>query len=266
MARVTGWWLRVPGGSTVGPVPEELVLRGIRAGRIPREAQARQHDAEPWRALLNIAAFDPAFDIADADTDVSPRSDFPDTGDEENQATEIMAGLPPSAVFNPVPSPIAPLSACDEDDAPTRIPGQTRPNAASELSAPAIWPRALQGATASLQRAAASQRAHVEEAPVTPSASAAAAEGAPPLMDATDDSNDVRVILETATATPLALERPDHAEPRVLRAIAAPRDLADELTSPARRRLEEQRSRRWLAVIAVLTLIVLGLVVSLARR
>jgi hypothetical protein len=266
MARVTGWWIRVPGGSTVGPVPEELVLRGIRAGRIPREAQARQHDAEPWRALLNIAAFDSAFDIADADTDVSRRADFADAGDEENQATEIMAGLPPSAVYNPVPSTIALLSASDEDDAPTRIPGQTRPNTASELSAPAIWPRALQGATASLARAAASQRALADEAPVPPSAPAATEQGAPPLMDATDDSNDVRVIVETATATPLALERTELAEPRVLRAIAAPRDLADELTSPARRRLEEQRSRRWLAVIAVLTLVVLGLLVTLARR
>jgi hypothetical protein len=55
----TALWVVSNGEVTIGPVRTELLLRGIRHGRVPADCQVRAHDSDEWRpldALREVAA------------------------------------------------------------------------------------------------------------------------------------------------------------------------------------------------------------------
>jgi hypothetical protein len=55
----TALWIVSNGEVTIGPVRTELLLRGIRHGRVPLDCQVRAHDSDEWRpldALREVAA------------------------------------------------------------------------------------------------------------------------------------------------------------------------------------------------------------------
>jgi hypothetical protein len=47
------WYVRC-GPTTVGPVSMRLLLQGIKAGKIPRDSQARRADEPSWRTLMDV--------------------------------------------------------------------------------------------------------------------------------------------------------------------------------------------------------------------
>jgi len=70
------WFVR-RGTTVVGPVSMRLLLRGIKAGKIPRDSQARRADERGWRDLMDVV-------VAFASALLEPELDEPlDLTDEE---------------------------------------------------------------------------------------------------------------------------------------------------------------------------------------
>ncbi len=47
-------WLIRRGTTVVGPVSMRLLLRGVQAGKIPRDSEARRVDESSWRNLIDV--------------------------------------------------------------------------------------------------------------------------------------------------------------------------------------------------------------------
>jgi hypothetical protein len=47
------WFIR-RGSTVVGPVSMRLLLRGVQAGKIPRDSEARRADESSWRNLIDV--------------------------------------------------------------------------------------------------------------------------------------------------------------------------------------------------------------------
>jgi len=61
------WWVTVPGGQPLGPVSTESLLRGISAGKVPREALVCRVGDEEWSPLSGIQRFADAFAVRSLD-------------------------------------------------------------------------------------------------------------------------------------------------------------------------------------------------------
>ncbi|HVU02353.1 MAG TPA: GYF domain-containing protein [Polyangiaceae bacterium] len=51
------WWVTVPGGHPLGPVPTGRLLRAIAAGKVPNYAYACRVGDEEWTPLTSIPRF-----------------------------------------------------------------------------------------------------------------------------------------------------------------------------------------------------------------
>lgn len=51
------WWVRVEEGEPLGPLAEEKILRGLVAGKVPREAQVQREGSQEWLAISTTAPF-----------------------------------------------------------------------------------------------------------------------------------------------------------------------------------------------------------------
>src|SRR5262245_54996294 len=55
------WWLMGRDRKALGPVTTELVVEGIRAGKVPSDALACEVGATAWRSIRDVGRFAPAF-------------------------------------------------------------------------------------------------------------------------------------------------------------------------------------------------------------
>jgi hypothetical protein len=55
------WWLMGIDQVAVGPVTTELVVEGIRAGKVPAHTLACEVGATSWRTIRDVGRFAPAF-------------------------------------------------------------------------------------------------------------------------------------------------------------------------------------------------------------
>ena len=55
------WWLMGKDRVALGPVTTELILQGIRAGKVPSDALACEVGATTWRCIRDVGRFAPAF-------------------------------------------------------------------------------------------------------------------------------------------------------------------------------------------------------------
>ncbi|MCC6526476.1 MAG: hypothetical protein IT373_27760 [Polyangiaceae bacterium] len=57
MGELSLWWVRHEGGEPIGPVEEELLVRGILAGKVPRGAHVCRIASNAWRPLGEVEPF-----------------------------------------------------------------------------------------------------------------------------------------------------------------------------------------------------------------
>jgi hypothetical protein len=50
------WYVRVDGSETVGPVSADQIARGIRVGRVPKDALISRFDQQEWAQVLDSSA------------------------------------------------------------------------------------------------------------------------------------------------------------------------------------------------------------------
>src|SRR4051794_21985282 len=55
------WWLMGRDRVPLGPVTTELVMQGIRAGKVPAETLACEVGGTAWRSIRSVGRFAPSF-------------------------------------------------------------------------------------------------------------------------------------------------------------------------------------------------------------
>src|ERR1043165_2682731 len=87
------WWLMGKDRGALGPVTTELVLEGIRAGKVPSDALACEVGATAWRSIRDVGRFAPAFAKLriDGPTIVDPAELLTDTEDLPTLANVSLA-------------------------------------------------------------------------------------------------------------------------------------------------------------------------------
>ena len=134
---MTDWKVRIPGRHAIGPVSTELLVRGIRGGRVPLDAEICELGGGAWQPLSSVDEFFEAMGLDDAETRLheapmrpharadeeddeddavtrvveSPGQEQLDEDDEEDLATRLIAAPPlPEAAADG-----------DDDEAETRL-------------------------------------------------------------------------------------------------------------------------------------------------
>lgn len=100
------WWVAKGGGTPVGPVSTELLLRGIGAGKVPKDALVCEVGGSSWRSIGETAPFslaikeprarrrlDSGDDLTLADPP-APDEDLSRFDDSPEQTTQTTVELP----------------------------------------------------------------------------------------------------------------------------------------------------------------------------
>jgi hypothetical protein len=88
---MTDWKVRIPGRQAVGPVSTELLIRDIRAGRIPPDIEVVEVGSDAWTPLASVDEFYDALGLGDLRTAVwEPLrcSSSPPPGHEEDDQAQ----------------------------------------------------------------------------------------------------------------------------------------------------------------------------------
>src|SRR5512141_865665 len=81
---MTDWKVRIPGRHAIGPVSTELLVRGIRAGRVPLDAEICEVGADAWQPLSSVDEFFEAMGLDDAETRLHQAPVRPGAPPDEN--------------------------------------------------------------------------------------------------------------------------------------------------------------------------------------
>lgn len=121
------WWVRQGSQEPLGPMPAELLIRGIRAGKVPIESEVCPVGGREWLPLEAIEEFQDAFPADSVRTHVIESPWFL----EQSPASQ------PSARSHPIPPPPPPAPAGSQayqddvdDQANTRVARPSRDVAA----------------------------------------------------------------------------------------------------------------------------------------
>jgi hypothetical protein len=141
---MTDWKVRIPGRHAIGPVSTELLVRGIKAGRVPLDAEVCEVDGTAWQPLGGVDEFFEAMGLDDAETrlvDALTLTAQDETGhDEDDAATRVVESLradqdddEDDLATRLVSAPLLPKadSDGDEDDEATRLVSSLHRPAAS---------------------------------------------------------------------------------------------------------------------------------------
>jgi len=291
--------VRAKAGKPIGPLPANLILRGVELRRVPFDAEVREEGTAEWVPLASVDEFYDAMGLDDEQTGQNERPAFDPVGEGEgDEATRILSSLwsdEPTGVAGQrqaappgLPPPPAPGVAPTTNTAPQepRLPplphppnGAPQPKGAPQpRPGPLPVPRPPAGPPLA-NRPVPLPSPLSAGPPAAPTPPASAPQQAPrltpeasELMDADEDDDDVKIVRSISGAEaprnsrPSFQVRPAAGDPNHPSSRPPPAyvpDRPDELTAPAQRLVRQQEIiRRALAYIT--TALVVALLVLVA--